>query len=749
MTGIAVSPTTLGLVVGDSATVTAVLTTTGTPPAGGWAVSWASTDAAVATVSPTGVVVARSAGVAGISASAGGKSAVTVVTVSVAPWVQSISVTGASGLLVGDQTSLSTAIHSIGVAPPGGWPVTWFSDFPNVATVSSSGVVTAVSVGTATIQARAGNGIGYFALRVVQAPMVTGLVITPGTLYLAPGSTGSLVPAFTAIGQPPVGGWPIAWSSVSPAIATVDAAGKVTGISPGTTTIRATSGSQTAGAVIAVSTASGGSASTVTSVSINPTIHAYMVTGKQRTFTASVGANGPPPQAGWTVAWTSSNPAVATVGANGIVTAVSQGITNIAASVGGVSATTALEVVDPPGVIGLRVDQSLGGMTVGDVLTYTATVDMVTGSAPSTGYAVTWTSNNPAVASITPGGLVTAVAKGNATITATGYGKSGSADLDVYAKSTTPPAPPPVITGITSITLNSSTSVIATGGGGSMWTNVVSTTSLPPGLLEWPIVWTSSDPAVVSVPAGPMQMLSFHGLSEGIATITGTLGGKTVTLTVYVATPTAIAVSPSTLSLAVGHQGNLTPAVTASGPLPATGFPVSYQVGSPLVASVSASGVVTALGAGKTRVDVNAWPQTTRMILTVTGPGLTLALTGTSAVKGAIKPFDATTYYLDCPINMTMSATGSGTATWGREEWSYDGGPFVTYPSQYSFQGLTAGSSMIWRVGAIGARAPTPAQVQGFVLTVKYHYAVNASFADYPNGVAPDYVITQAYSCQP
>src|SRR3954470_13614806 len=94
VTAVAVAPATLALAAGDSTSVSATLTTTGTAPAGGWVVTWSSTDSAVATVSASGVVKALTAGVAGITASVGGRSAVSVATISAAPWVTSVVIGG-------------------------------------------------------------------------------------------------------------------------------------------------------------------------------------------------------------------------------------------------------------------------------------------------------------------------------------------------------------------------------------------------------------------------------------------------------------------------------------------------------------------------------------------------------------------------------------------------------------------------------------------------------------------------------
>ena len=97
---------------------------------------------------------------------------------------------------------------------------------------------------------------------------------------------------------------------------------------------------------------------------------------------------------------------------------------------------------------------------------------------------------------------------------------------------------------------------------------------------------------------------------------------------------------------------------------------------------------------------------------------------------------------------MSMTATGSGTAIWGNEEWSYDGAPFKSFPPSTS-QTLAAGTSLLWRVLTGGP--PVVGQPVGFTVTVRTHYAVNEDSSDYPNpsGFAQDNVISTTYTCQP
>ena len=121
------------------------------------------------------------------------------------------------------------------------------------------------------------------------------------------------------------------------------------------------------------------------------------------------------------VTWTSSKPTVATVDANGKVTAKSIGMADITVTTkdGGYTATCRVGVVRRPGgnvsVTGVTLNKTTLKLTKGTSETLTATI------APTnaTNKKVTWASSNAAVATVDASGKVTGVAKGTATITVT------------------------------------------------------------------------------------------------------------------------------------------------------------------------------------------------------------------------------------------------------------------------------------------------------------------------------------------
>ncbi|MDE7386155.1 MAG: Ig-like domain-containing protein, partial [Muribaculaceae bacterium] len=115
-----------------------------------------------------------------------------------------------------------------------------------------------------------------------------------------------------------------------------------------------------------------------------------------------------------TVTWTSSNENVATVDANGKVTAVALGNAVITASCGSISAICAV-TVEPTPVESLTLAATTWSGKVGEIIALTATVS----PENATDKSVSWSSSDENVATVDANGNVTAISLGNATITAT------------------------------------------------------------------------------------------------------------------------------------------------------------------------------------------------------------------------------------------------------------------------------------------------------------------------------------------
>ena len=236
--------------------------------------------------------------------------------------------------------------------------------------------------------------------------------------------------------------------------------------------------------------------------------------------------------------WSSSNPSVATVDANGLVTAVSSGRTTITATTADGSnktATCAVTVNISVPVTGITLNQTTASLTSrGQTLQLTATVT----PDNATNKSVTWSSSNTAVATVSSTGLVTAVSNGTATITAKAAdGSNKTATCAVTVNISVP---------VTGITLNQTTASLTSRG----QTLQLTATVTPENATNKSVTWSSSNTAVATVDANGLVT----AVSSGTATITaktadGSNKTATCAVTVNISVPASegISVSPVTL----------------------------------------------------------------------------------------------------------------------------------------------------------------------------------------------------------
>lgn len=153
--------------------------------------SWTSANSGIAPVNSTGLVTGAAAGTAVISASYQGQNAAVNVTITGGgppppPTVNSLAVTGTSPLTVGQSAQYSAvASLSDGTTSNVNGQSQWSSSNPGVATVSSTGNVTAVAAGQTTISATYQGKSGAVPLTVNAAqPDLIGLELRIGANVL-------------------------------------------------------------------------------------------------------------------------------------------------------------------------------------------------------------------------------------------------------------------------------------------------------------------------------------------------------------------------------------------------------------------------------------------------------------------------------------------------------------------------------------------------------------------------------------
>ena len=218
--------------------------------------------------------------------------------------------------------------------------VVFLTDDSSVLTVSSSGVVQAVGVGTATITAAAGNQICAYTIVV---SMDSSMIVTEMDLSLSSNTiyVGNSVSASLQVRPSSASNYAtVTLTSSNEKIATVNSFGRVTGVAPGTATITATCGSVVASTTVTVlalpsdATTASSSSSNSGQVITPSTNYIVLKPGATRTITAKA----TPASASQPFTFKSGNSSIATVSPSGVVTAVGTGSTSITISNGKASA---------------------------------------------------------------------------------------------------------------------------------------------------------------------------------------------------------------------------------------------------------------------------------------------------------------------------------------------------------------------------------------------------------------------------
>ena len=250
-------------------------------------------------------------------------------------------------------------------------------------------------------------------------PTPSAVWITPATIELsALGDTARLSADVRDQQGQPMAGAAVTWTSGAPEVATVDGQGLLTTVGNGSATITASAGSASGSAKAWV-------AQEVRAVSVSAP-GPVLVDDTLRLVAEALDANGHA-VAGSEFSWASSDTTVATVDASGLVTGLASGEAEVTAASSG--ATGGVEVAVRSATT-VSVSPSREAIPLGDTLRLVAEALDENGQ-PLAGVRFSWSSSRPEMASVDQSGLVTGVAEGSATITATGAGAAGAADIAV------------------------------------------------------------------------------------------------------------------------------------------------------------------------------------------------------------------------------------------------------------------------------------------------------------------------------
>jgi trimeric autotransporter adhesin len=564
----------------------------------GRTITWGTSNPGVATVSATGLVTGVAVGgPITITASSEGQSATSAITVIPIP-VASVAVSPATGSIVAGTTlQLSATPKDANGNPLTGRTVTWTSSDANIATVDANGLVTGNVVGgpviiTATSEGKSGTA----SITVTPVPVAT-VDVTPPTASMVIGGTAQLTATPKDANGNPLTGRSVTWSTANGNIATVDANGLVTGTGVGTVTITAKSEGQSGTASVMVALVP------VATVDVSPSSATIQVGATVQLTATLKDANGNT-LTGRTVTWETADANIATVDANGLVTAQNVGgpIT-ITATSEGKSKTASITVIPVP-VASVTVAPATATIAVNATVQLAATTKDANGNT-LTGRTVTWATSNSNTATVDGNGLVTGKAAGGpVTITATSEGKSGTAAVTVS-----------LLVPVASVSVTPATASIHVG-------ETVQLTGTPKDgsgnpLTGRTVTWASADANIASVDANGLVTAHATG---GPVTITATSEGKNGTAAVTVlAIPVAnVAVSPATPSIPTGGTVQLTAALTDANGNPLTGRAVTWQTSAPAIAIVDASGLVQGVAVGSATITATSEGKSGTAVVSVT-----------------------------------------------------------------------------------------------------------------------------------
>ncbi|HEV7389094.1 MAG TPA: Ig-like domain-containing protein, partial [Gemmatimonadaceae bacterium] len=334
------------------------------------------------------------------------------------------------------------------------------------------------------------------------------------------------------------------------------------------------------------------------------------------------------------VTWSSSNNSVATVSTTGLVTGTGAGTAMITAARAGKSGSATITVTSSGGpsplpVASVSVALAAGTLNPGQTTQATATTLDAANNA-LTGRAVTWTSSNTGVATVSSAGLVTAVAAGTSQITATSEGVSGSSAISVTTTSSSTANPGTVqdlkVAANDSATVTLSFTQTNDGAGqpakydiryavGSIsWG---SATSVASGSCATPVAGTAVGTQLSCKVVGlkpstnyNFQLIAFRGTLNQDAVFGALSNIVAVTTTASSAPPpppppaavASVSISPASVSIQIGAASQLTATTRDANNNVLTGRIVTWASANTTLATVSSSGLVTAKLAGTVQV---------------------------------------------------------------------------------------------------------------------------------------------------
>ena len=447
--------------------------------------------------------------------------------------------------------------------------------------------------------------------------------LSPNPAMLAVGATVQLTATMFDSSGAVLTGKSLFWQSASGAVANISSSGLVEGIGVGTTTVTAgVDGVSATVQVQVIDKAGGGATDAVATITVWSATSVDLRVGQSQQLLASVRSSAGTVLTGRTVTWSTSAPGVATVSATGLVTGVAVGMVRITATCEGKTGWIDAPVNADVSLL-YRIEMDANnyysfGYDIGTPVTLWARVWVGSSSQMVPNAQLTWTSSNPAVATVDPMGMqggagiyvkMTPLSGGETTITA----KVGVAMATQVIKVRFPPQ-------LASVRILPSAFNVQLGKTVTPQLELLDTEGFTfPRAVACTYSFANTTIATVS------SALVVTGRALGSTTLTASCEGKSATAQVTVVAPTedvySLTVTPASSSLAIGGTQQLTATLKGLSGAVLTGRIVTWSSSSASVATVSTSGLVTAIGAGNATITATSEGKSGTAQVTVTSAG--------------------------------------------------------------------------------------------------------------------------------
>ena len=561
-------------------------------------VVWGTSDPSVATVTQAGVLTGVKVGTVTITGTAGTKSASVTINVRLVP-VKTVTISVKQALIVGETSAAAAvAVDSAGNTLTGR-AVVWTSRNAAVVTVSGAGLVTAAAVGSTTIDAVIDGVIGSATITVAPVPIVIGTITVSlaSATASAPGQTTNATAVVRSTDGAVLTDRILVWTSSNTDVATVSQLGVVTAVASGTAVVTATSEGKSGSATLTVTIQLN---LPVASIAVS-TVQTTLALGKTSQSTAVVRDGNGTLLTDRPVTWTTSNGGVATVNTTGLIQTTGLGTATITATAETKSASVLITVIPPP-VTSVVVTAPSTTLQPTVTTQAAAVLNDIDGNV-LTGRVIVWTSSTPATATVSATGLVTAIASGSTSITATSETRVGTLTITVPAVATVG------VTAAANFVLAGTTSQMTAtprDASNNALTNRV-------------ITWSSGTPAVATVSATGLVTAVTTGTSAISATSEGIVGTVTFTVVPPVA---SIAVSSTSNALLLNGQAQASALILDTFGNPVTTIPPVWVSSDPTRATVTQSGLVTQVLGGPLKnvtISASAGGVTSTTVIQLTG----------------------------------------------------------------------------------------------------------------------------------